>query len=66
MFTMPPALAGNDNEVTADGDGARNVASVTGGLAVVAIAGTIAWSAKDRAFELAGADEASNVSLSVS
>lgn len=64
-FQMPPALAGDNDEISPDGEGAKNFAYVTGGLTAVAVAGTLAWSAKNRIMELAGADEASNVSLSV-
>lgn len=55
-FQMPPALAGDASEVTADGDGLKNVAYVTGGLTVFGIALTVAWQAKNRLLELAGAD----------
>jgi len=65
-FTLPPAIAGNDNEITPDADGARNFVSVTGGLAALALAATAAGYAANRAMSVAGVDEESQISLSVS
>lgn len=64
-FTMPPALAGDNNEVTADADGATNWLSVTGGLTAIALAGAVAFKAKDRILNILGADAESQVSVSV-
>lgn len=64
-FTMPPAIAGEDNDVSADSDGATNWLSVTGGLAAVLLAFAAASHIKDRIVALAGADEAGQMTLSV-
>lgn len=65
-FTMPPAIAGDNNEITPDGDGASNFVSVSGGLAAVALAATAGGYVASRVMNVAGVDEESQVSLSVS
>lgn len=53
---LPAALAGEDNEVSADQDGLRKVARLTGGVALGgAIIGGGLW-LKNRAEEASGAD----------
>lgn len=64
-FTMPPALAGDNNEVSADGEGASNFLSVTGGLAAILVALAVAAQAKEKILSSVGADADSNVSVSV-
>lgn len=64
-FQMPPALAGNKNTVSADSDGASNFVAVTGGLTVVALAGTLALATKDRLMNLSGLDADSQATISL-
>lgn len=65
MFTMPPALAGDSNEVDASGDGARNMVAVTGGLTLVLIAFAVAAGAKNRIMALAGQQSGQGPTLTV-
>jgi hypothetical protein len=65
-FTMPPALAGDDNEITPDGEGAKNFLKVTGGLTAILLALVGAAFGKNRILNLLGADESSQVSMTVS
>ena len=68
-FKMPPALVGDENnEVSPDGDGFKNFAMAVGSLTVTAIAGGLAFMARDRIFNLAeksasGEDENGGLSL---
>lgn len=64
-FTMPPALAGDANEVDASGEGLQNWFSVAGGIALVGGAVGVGLYAKNRVAEAAGADADSQVSLSL-
>lgn len=64
-FELPPALAGDDNEVELDQDGVMKILRLTGGVAIAGMAvGAGLW-LKDRIAETAGADEASNIGLRV-
>lgn len=62
---MPPALAGDNSKVSADGDGAANMAGVTLGLTAVGIAGAGAMYLTRRTINAAGAD-ADNYTLTSS
>lgn len=64
-FQMPPSIAGDNSDVTPDGDGAKNFGMVTGGLTLVFLAGGIAWKAKNRILGLAGQDAQSQATLTV-
>lgn len=62
---LPPALAGDDNEVEANSEGVMKVLRVTGGVAVGAVAvGAGLW-LKDKLTSAAGADEQTNLGIRV-
>lgn len=65
MFTMPPALAGDSNEVDASSEGARNWVSVAGGLTLVLVALAVAAGAKNRIMALAGQKSGQGPTLTV-
>lgn len=63
-FQLPPAIAGDRDEVDASSEGVRNVAYVTGGLTIAAIAASVAWRAKDMVMDQAGeASESAGISF---
>lgn len=64
-FTMPPAIAGDKNKVTADSDGASNLLSVTGGLTILGLAAAAAFRLQDGLMDSAGMDEDSRLEVSV-
>lgn len=62
---LPPAIAGDDNEVEASSEGVMKVLRITGGVAVAGIAvGAGLW-LKDRLTSAAGADEQTNLGIRV-
>lgn len=62
---LPPALAGDDNEVEASQEGLMNVLRITGGVAVAGVAvGAGLW-LKDRITSAAGADNVDMPSLNI-
>jgi hypothetical protein len=63
-FQMPPAIAGDSDEVTPDADGAWNVARVAGGLTITGVVVAVGAYGAQRILALAGADE-QGVSLSI-
>ena len=53
-FQMPPMLVGEDNsDVSADGEGAKNLAMAAGVLTAFAVVGTVALYARDRIVSVA-------------
>jgi hypothetical protein len=62
---LPPALAGDDNEVEADSEGIMQVLRMTGGVALGAAIVGAGIMLKDKAAEAAGADSDSNLSINV-
>lgn len=52
-FELPPALAGDNNEVSADGDGVKNYVQFIGGLSLAAVGGAVALKIKDHAMDTA-------------
>lgn len=63
---MPPALAGDNSEVSADADGASNLAAVTLGLTAISVAGAGAMYLTQRIVSVAGAENADNYTLTSS
>lgn len=62
---LPPAIAGDDNEVSADSDGIMNIVRLIGGVALAAmIVGAGLW-LKSRVASAAGADEQTDLGITV-
>jgi len=64
-FELPPALAGDDNEVELDQDGLIKVLRLTGGVAIAGGIVAAGLYVKDRLARTAGADQESNMSFRV-
>lgn len=64
-FQMPPALAGDNDEVSFDGEGLKNVAMVAGGLTAAGVAAAIASRATNTILETATGSGAGGVSMEV-
>lgn len=64
-FELPPALAGSNNEVTPDADGASNFAYFVGGLTLTLVGAGAAVAIKDRIMDAAPTDAAGSFNVSV-
>lgn len=64
-FTLPPAIAGEDNEVSADQEGVMKILRITGGIGIAAMAvGAGLW-LKNKVASAAGAEEATSFGMEV-
>lgn len=64
-FQMPPALAGDNAEVSFDGDGAKNWAMVAGGLTAFGLAAAAASRATSSILESATGNGSSGFTMEV-
>lgn len=62
-FQMPPALAGDNAEVSMDGDGASNFAMVVGGLTAFGVAAALAGRAASTILQTTTGDGSNPVTM---